>query len=69
MDTDELDEYVRHTPLFPVVSRIMGGTQAVRFSEFNFREVPCDAPSQHMKVHRDRVLQMDGRHRSPIFPP
>ena len=40
LDHPELDPFTRHPRSYPVVSRILGGEEKVRFSEFNFRETP-----------------------------
>lgn len=67
LDHPELDPYVRHPQSFPVVAELLGGADAVRFSEFNFRETPADAGHGAMNFHHDAVLP-DRLLRAPYMP-
>jgi Phytanoyl-CoA dioxygenase (PhyH) len=68
LDYPELDPYTRHAPAFPVVERLLGGRQAVRFAELNFRETPAGAGKGAMNFHHDAV-RPDRVDRQPFGPP
>ncbi|NJN52127.1 MAG: hypothetical protein HC809_10495 [Gammaproteobacteria bacterium] len=61
------DPFIRHRCSFPVVAAILGGEDAVRFSEFNLRETPRDAGIGTMNFHHDAVLA-DRLLRKPYMP-
>ncbi len=67
LDFPELDKYTRHRASFPVVGQILGGEQAVRFAEFNFRETPRNAGLGGMNFHHDAV-SADRFQRQPYMP-
>jgi hypothetical protein len=67
LDYPELDPYTRHPASFPLVARILGGEERVRFSEFNFRETPADAGPGAMNFHHDAVVA-DRLLRAPYLP-
>ena len=67
LDYPELDAYTRHPRSFPVVARLMGGREHVRFSEFNFRETPQGAGAGAMNFHHDAVVA-DRLNRTPYMP-
>lgn len=67
LDYPELDPYTRHPRSFPVVSRLLGGEEAVRFSEFNLRETPEGAGPGAMNFHHDAV-RPDRLTRTPYNP-
>lgn len=67
LDYPELDGYTRHPRSFPVVARILGGVERVRFSEFNLREVPANAGTGTMNFHHDAVV-VDRLTREPYMP-
>ena len=67
LDYPELDPYTQHHSSFPVVARILGGEEYVRFSEFNFREAPENAGIAAMNFHHDAV-SADRFTRSPYMP-
>lgn len=67
LDHPELDAYTRHPCSYPVVTRLLGGEDRVRFSEFNFRETPQDAGPGAMNFHHDAVRE-DRLIRAPYFP-
>lgn len=67
LDYPELDAFVRHPASFPLVSRILGGREHVRFAEFNFREAPENAGRAAMNFHHDAV-QRDRLVREPYLP-
>ena len=67
LDHPELDPYTRHPASFPLVVKILGGQDRVRFSEFNFRETPENAGSGAMNFHHDAALQ-DRFLREPYLP-
>jgi hypothetical protein len=67
LDYPELDPYTRPRRSFPVVSRLLGGEDRVRFSEFNFRETPEGAGAGAMNFHHDAV-QEDRFTRTPYMP-
>lgn len=57
LDHPELDPFVRHPRSYPLVARLMGGEDKVRFSEFNFRETPEGAGPGAMNFHHDAVVE------------
>ena len=57
LDYPELDQYTQHASSFPVVARLLGGKEAVRFSEMNFRETPEGAGVGYMNFHHDAVTE------------
>ena len=57
LDYPELDHYTRHSSSFPVVARLLGGEEHVRFSELNFRETPKNAGIGHMNFHHDAIAE------------
>ena len=67
LDYPELDPYTRHPKSFPVVARLLGGEDRVRFSEFNFRETPEGAGHGAMNFHHDAVVD-DRLTRTPYMP-
>ena len=67
LDYPELDRYTRHPASFPVVARILGGAERVRFAEFNLRETPRDAGPGTMNFHHDAVTR-DRLIREPYMP-
>jgi len=67
LDYPELDPYTRHPRSFPVVSRLLGGEEHVRFSEFNLRETPEGAGAGAMNFHHDAVRE-DRLTREPYNP-
>jgi hypothetical protein len=67
LDHPELDPFTRHPSSFPVVSRLLGGEDRVRFSEFNLRETPKGAGPGAMNFHHDAV-RPDRLTREPYSP-
>jgi Phytanoyl-CoA dioxygenase (PhyH) len=67
LDYPELDPYTQHPRSYPVVARILGGAEHVRFSEFNLRETPEGAGPGAMNFHHDAVRD-DRFTRSPYMP-
>jgi hypothetical protein len=67
LDYPELDSYTRHPRSFPVVARLLGGEEHVRFSEFNLRETPEGAGAGAMNFHHDAVRE-DRLTRTPYMP-
>jgi len=67
LDYPELDPYTQHPSSNAVVSKILGGKDAVRFSEFNFRETPENAGHGKMNFHHDRAAE-DRLEREPYMP-
>ena len=67
LDYPELDPYTQHHKTYPFVSRFLGGEEAVRFSEFNFREIPPNAGFGAMNFHHDEVKR-DRFFRKPYLP-
>lgn len=67
LDYPELDPYTRHRRSFPVVARLMGGEDHVRFAEFNLRETPEGAGPGTMNFHHDAVRE-DRLSRTPYMP-
>ena len=52
LDFEELDQFVQHPGHFRMVSRLLGGVEHARFSEFDLRETPVNS-SQDRNWHRD----------------
>lgn len=67
LDYPELDRYTQHPRSYPLVSRILGGEDHVRFSEFNLRETPKNAGIGAMNFHHDAVTP-DRLMRKPYLP-
>ena len=67
LDYPELDKYTQHPGSYPMVSRILGGEDRVRFSEFNFRETPENAGIGAMNFHHDATSR-DRLTREPYMP-
>ncbi len=67
LDYPELDRYTQHPASYPLVARILGGADRVRFSEFNFRETPANAGHGSMNFHHDAVVA-DRLLRNPYLP-
>ena len=67
LDYSELDHYIQHPPSYPVVCRLLGGEENVRFNEFNFREIPNNVGYRSMNFHYDGVLP-DRLKRNPYMP-
>jgi hypothetical protein len=67
LDYPELDPYTRHPRSFPVVARLLGGEDRVRFAEFNVRETPEGAGHRAMNFHHDAVRD-DRLTRTPYMP-
>jgi len=67
LDYPELDPFTRHPRSFPVVARLLGGEDHVRFAEFNLRETPEGAGHRAMNFHHDAVCE-DRLTRSPYGP-
>jgi hypothetical protein len=67
LDYPELDPLTRHPGSFPVVARLLGGEEAVRYAEFNFRETPEGAGLRAMNFHHDAVRE-DRLTRAPYMP-
>lgn len=67
LDYPELDCYTQHPRSYPMVSRILGGEDRVRFSEFNFRETPANAGIGAMNFHHDAAA-LDRFERQPYLP-
>jgi hypothetical protein len=67
LDYPELDPYTQHPGSYPVVEKILGGADKVRFSEFNFREAPENAGLGTMNFHHDAVTG-DRLLRKPYMP-
>ena len=67
LDYPELDRYTQHPASYPLVARILGGADRVRFSEFNFRETPANAGHGAMNFHHDAVVA-DRLLRDPYLP-
>ena len=53
LDHPELDPWLRHPGAFPMIEAALGGADAVRWSEFNFRETPANAGQGQMNFHHD----------------
>ena len=67
LDFPELDQYLRHPGSFSLIAMLLGGTEHVRWSEFNLRETPPNAGLGTMNFHHDAVLQ-DRHLRAPYLP-
>ena len=67
LDFPELDQYLRHPGSYSLIATLLGGTEQVRWSEFNFRETPPNAGLGTMIFHHDAVLP-DRHLRSPYLP-
>ena len=67
LDYPELDPLTRHPRSFPVVARLLGGEEHVRYAEFNFRETPEGAGLRAMNFHHDAVRD-DRLTRTPYMP-
>lgn len=67
LDHPELDQYTQHPTSYPIVSRLLGGEDHVRFSEFNFRETPENAGLGTMNFHHDATVE-DRLIRRPYSP-
>jgi len=67
LDHPELDPYTQHPRSYPLVARILGGDDRVRFSEFNLRETPENAGIGGMNFHHDAVTR-DRFDREPYLP-
>ena len=67
LDYPELDPYTQHSSSFPLVAKLMGGFENVRFSEFNFRDTPEGAGHGAMNFHHDAVIA-DRYKREPYMP-
>ncbi len=67
LDYPELDVYTQHPSSYPVVARLLGGEDKVRFCELNFRETPENAGKGMMNFHHDAVVE-DRFERSPYMP-
>ncbi len=67
LDHPELDGYTQHPRTFPLATKILGGEDSIRFSEFNFRETPADAGVGTMNFHHDAVIE-DRLIRQPYMP-
>ena len=67
LDYPELDPFTRHPCSFPVVARLFGGEEHVRYAEFNFRETPEGAGQRAMNFHHDAVRE-DRLTRTPYMP-
>lgn len=57
LDYPELDDYICHPRSYPLVCRLLGGEDSVRFSELNLREAPEDAGIGSMNFHHDAVSE------------
>ena len=67
LDYPELDPFARPRRTFPVVARLLGGAEHVRYAEFNFREAPEGAGLRAMNFHHDAVCE-DRLTRTPYMP-
>jgi len=67
LDYPELDRFTRHPRSFPVVARLLGGEEHVRYAEFNLRETPEGAGPRGMNFHHDAVVE-DRLTRRPYMP-
>ena len=67
LDYPELDAFTRPARSFGIVARCLGGEDAVRFAEFNFRETPEGAGQRAMNFHHDAVRE-DRAVREPYGP-
>ena len=67
LDYPELDPYTQHPRSYPLVAKILGGEDHVRFSEWNLRETPENAGIGSMNFHHDAVSP-DRFLRKPYLP-
>ena len=67
LDYPELDPFTQPARSFPVVGRLLGGEDHVRYAEFNFRETPEGAGERAMNFHHDAVAE-DRFIRAPYMP-
>lgn len=67
LDHPELDTFIRPRASFPLVAKILGGPEHVRFAEFNLREAPENAGRAAMNFHHDAVVR-DRLVREPYLP-
>jgi hypothetical protein len=67
LDHPELDRFIRPARTYPLVSRLLGGEERVRFAEFNLRETPEGAGPGAMNFHHDMV-RPDRLEREPYMP-
>jgi hypothetical protein len=67
LDYPELDPFTQPRRSYPVVSRLLGGEDHVRYAEFNFRETPEGAGERAMNFHHDAVVA-DRFTRAPYMP-
>ena len=54
LDSDAVDEYVRHPRTFEAIEAALGGPGSSRFGQFEFRDIPAGAAPMQMGMHRDR---------------
>ena len=67
LDYPELDAFTASHRSYPVVARLLGGADHVRYAEFNFRETPEGAGERAMNFHHDAVVA-DRFTRAPYMP-
>ena len=67
LDHPELDAWLQHPGAYPLIEAVLGGSDAVRWSEFNFREAPAGAGPGQMNFHHDAVMA-DRFTRTPYGP-
>ena len=67
LDHPELDTWLQHPGAYPLIEAVLGGSDAVRWSEFNFREAPAGAGPGQMNFHHDAVMA-DRFTRTPYGP-
>jgi ectoine hydroxylase-related dioxygenase (phytanoyl-CoA dioxygenase family) len=67
LDYPELDKYIQHSGSYPIIARLLGGEDKVRYAELNFRETPSNAGIGAMNFHHDAVAQ-DRLIRKPYMP-
>jgi hypothetical protein len=67
LDYPELDAFIQPRRSYPVVARLLGGKDHVRYAEFNFRETPEGAGERAMNFHHDAVVA-DRFNRTPYMP-
>ena len=65
--SSELDAWLQHPGAYPLIEAALGGSDAVRWSEFNFREAPAGAGPGQMNFHHDAVMA-DRFTRTPYGP-
>jgi hypothetical protein len=68
LDFPELDVFLQHPIAYRQVEALLGGPDAVRWAEFNFRETPQGSGVGTMNFHHDAVVE-DRFLRSPHNPP